>query len=186
MTHQELNLSDLPKLTWAHRQLVLADALVAFVKEDVAPDSIIQQAQEHAGGARWYPVDGGHRVLIPYDGGEFDTSRFVVERGAWDHEHCDVCSTNIPAPTTCHTTSPGLPRILLCQTCYELYVARKLLRPRNVLTTIATMVLAIICSTSLMRWLRLSGYLGFAVTSIVIIVCLCIPDISSRIRKHKT
>jgi hypothetical protein len=101
------------------------DALAAFVPDDRTPDPVITEMQERIGGSRWYPVQGGHRVLMPYDGGEYDSSRFTIEPGAWDHEHCGACGDKIPPMTLCYVTEPEQPYILLCAKCFGWHVASK-------------------------------------------------------------
>ncbi len=62
-------------------------------------------------------VDGGHRVLILYEGGDYDTNRFSLLRGGWDHEHCTRCSCRIEPMTLCWVTEDG-PYIVLCEECH--------------------------------------------------------------------
>jgi hypothetical protein len=78
--------------------------------------------QDRVGGSRWFPVQGGHRVLMPFDGGAYDANRFTFEAEAWDHEHCDVCSEQISAMVLCHVTEPGHPYVLLCTPCFQEHV----------------------------------------------------------------
>ena len=62
---------------------------------------------------------------MPYDGGEYDTTRFTIEPHAWDHEHCDACGERIPAMTLCYVTEPEQPYVLLCAHCFEQHVVPK-------------------------------------------------------------
>ena len=123
MTDEEL--SELTRYPWMPSRIPARDALSMFVPDASEPDPVIGQLQSQAGGSRWFPVEGGHRVLIPYEGGAYDSSRFTIESRAWDHEHCDVCQEHIPAMTLCHVTKPGQPYILLCASCYERHVTAK-------------------------------------------------------------
>ena len=123
MTDQEV--SELLKYPWMESRIPARDALSTFVSDAPAPDPVIAEIQERTGGSRWFPVQGGHRVLMPFDGGSYDSSRFTIESRAWDHEHCDVCGEQIPAMTLCHVTEPEQPYILLCATCYERHVASR-------------------------------------------------------------
>lgn len=97
MTDQEL--SELPKYQWMESRIPARDALSTFAPDAPEPDPVIAEMQSRAGGSRWYPIQGGHRVLIPFEGGAYDSSRFTIETRAWDHEHCDVCGEQIPAMT---------------------------------------------------------------------------------------
>ena len=81
------------------------------------PDPLIEEMQARLHQSRWYPVAGGHRVLMLHDGGEFDAKRFQVEAGAWDHEHCNVCEKQIAAMTLCYVTKEGWTYVLLCKSC---------------------------------------------------------------------
>jgi hypothetical protein len=99
-------------------------ALVMFAPDGTGPDPVIAETQRRMGGSRWYPVPGGHRVLIRYDGSAYDTDRFTVDPRAWDHEHCDACNKNIPAMTLCWVTRSGQ-YFLLCINCHDRYVVSR-------------------------------------------------------------
>jgi hypothetical protein len=75
--------------------------------------------------ARWYPEQGGHRVLVLYEGGAYDSATFHLEEESWDHEHCDVCGGQIAAMELCQVTSRG-PYIALCANCYRRHVLGKI------------------------------------------------------------
>ncbi len=120
MTDQEL--AELRKYPWMESRIPARDALSAFVPAANTQDPVIEQIQERSGASRWYPVDGGHRLLIPFDGEPYDSTRSTLEPDAWDHEHCDACGEHIEAMTLCHVTEPDQPYILLCATCYATYV----------------------------------------------------------------
>ena len=122
MTDQEV--AELPKYPWMESRIPARDALAAFVPgSPPVPDPIIVEMQNRVGGSRWFPVQGGSRVLMPFDGGAYDASRFTVEAGAWDHEHCDVCRERISAMALCHVTEPEQPYVLLCAACFQKHVA---------------------------------------------------------------
>jgi hypothetical protein len=118
-------LSDLLKYPWMRSCIPRIDALAAFVPDGSEHEAVIVETQDRIGQSRWYPVEGGHRVLMPYDGKEYDASRFTIEAGAWDHEHCKVCGDHIPAMTLCYVTDPGQLYILLCAKCYDRYMLLK-------------------------------------------------------------
>ena len=118
--------SELPKYPWMESRIPARDALSTFVPDGSESDPAVQEMQHRAGGSRWFPVPGGHRVVMLFDGGPYDATRFTVEAKAWDHAHCDSCNEHIPAMTLCHVTEPGQPYILLCASCYEQYVGSAL------------------------------------------------------------
>ena len=119
------NAPDLRKFKWMQTRIPIQDALVAFVAEGDEPNPVLLAKQKWVGFSRWFPVDGGHCVLIPYDGREYDECVFSIEPGGWDHEHCKVCREPIPAMTLCYNTEPGQPYILLCVDCYEQHAKPK-------------------------------------------------------------
>jgi hypothetical protein len=123
MTDEQL--SELPKFLWMELRIAILDALAAFVPDGSKPDPVITEMSERIGCSRWFPVEGGQRVLMPYEGGEYDSSRFTLEPDAWDHEHCGACGERIPPMTLCHVTQPEHPSILLCTPCFEKHVASK-------------------------------------------------------------
>src|SRR5437764_1771622 len=104
MTEQEL--SELSTYRWMPSRIPRRDALVTFVPDGPEPESVIAEMQSRLGQSAWYPVQGGHRVLMPHDGGAYEPARFTVEALAWDHERCSVCQEHIPAMTLCHVTKP--------------------------------------------------------------------------------
>src|SRR5437867_1686405 len=121
MTDQER--SELAKYPWMESRIPAIDALAAFVPDGSKPDAVVTEVEQRAGRSRWYPVPGGHRVLIPHEGGEYDSSLFSIETRAWEHEHCDACGERIPAMTLCYVTEPEQTYILLCAACFERHVA---------------------------------------------------------------
>jgi alpha-D-ribose 1-methylphosphonate 5-phosphate C-P lyase len=113
---QEDQLKELAGLTWMKSRIPALDALVAFMP-DGPRDQVID---DFSGGrsSRWYPEPGGHRVVILYETVEdYDATRFHVEKGAWDHEHCDLCGEHIPAMTLCWVTESGS-YMILCEACH--------------------------------------------------------------------
>jgi hypothetical protein len=100
------------------------DALATFVALGEGSEPAIQAALQRTGFSRWFPVEGGHRLLIPYDGGEYDSSRFSIESEAWDHETCHTCRAHIDAMQLCWVTESG-PYIILCEECHAEFAAMK-------------------------------------------------------------
>lgn len=95
------------------------DALAAFVPHGQEKESVIEAVTKLKGCSRWVPVGGGHKVLIPYEGQEYDHERFTVEKEAWDHEHCKACGANIKPMTLCWVTEPDYPFVILCASCHD-------------------------------------------------------------------
>jgi len=104
------------QLTYHASRIPALDALSAFVADGV-DDPVVEAASEHAGFARWYPVNGGHKVLIPHEGGPYDSARFTIEKGVWDHEHCKRCGQTIEPMTLCWVSRRG-PYVILCESCH--------------------------------------------------------------------
>jgi hypothetical protein len=123
MTDQER--AELARYPWMESRIPAIDAISAFVPDGAEPAPEVRDARRRAGRSRWYPVPGGHRVLIPHESEDYDSSVFSIEPLAWDHEHCDSCSEQIPAMTLCHVTEPGQSYILLCAACFGRHVAGK-------------------------------------------------------------
>jgi hypothetical protein len=110
----------LPSLNWMPSRIPIRDALVVFVAEGADPPPLPYESSE----SRWYPVQGGHRLAIPYDGQPLKESAFQLQEKLWDHTTCDRCVRHIPAMTLCYVTESGT-YIGLCFDCYETLVARK-------------------------------------------------------------
>lgn len=111
-------LDDLRRLRFMQSRIPALDALETFVPTGTLPDAEIAEQQNQTGQSRWYPVDGGHRLLILYEGGPYNADRFVLAKGAWDHEHCTRCSATIEPMTPCWVTEDG-PYHLLDEQCYQ-------------------------------------------------------------------
>jgi hypothetical protein len=101
------------------------DALATFVALGGESDPTVQAAMQVTGFSRWFPVEGGHRVLVPYEGGDYDSKRFSLESEAWDHETCHVCRCHIDAMQLCWVTASG-PYVLLCEGCHAEFAAMNL------------------------------------------------------------
>lgn len=112
------NLEQLRALKFMPSRIPALDALEVFVPDNSPDDPELTELRDRTGQSRWYPVEGGHRVLILYEGGRYDSSRFRLLRGAWDHEHCSRCGATIPTMTLCWVTEEG-PYVLLDESCYR-------------------------------------------------------------------
>jgi hypothetical protein len=113
----DLTSDDLRGMAFMQSRIPPLDGLTAFVPDDRPLDPAIQSAADAAGFSRWYPLEGGHRLVLLYEGGPYDATRFTVEPGAWDHEHCHLCYANIPSMTLCWVTRHD-PYVILCEKCY--------------------------------------------------------------------
>jgi hypothetical protein len=93
------------------------DALATFVPLGGESEPALEAAMQMTGFSRWFPIEGGHRVLFPYEGGEYDRGRFSIESFAWDHETCHVCRAHIEAMQLCWVTESGT-YVILCESCH--------------------------------------------------------------------
>src|SRR3954470_9693666 len=109
--------SKFKQLTYHSSRIPALDALSAFVTDE-DEDPAVEAAAKHAGFSRWYPKNGGHKVLIPYEGGPYDSARFSIEKAAWDHEHCKRCRETIEPMTLCCVSADG-PYVILCESCHQ-------------------------------------------------------------------
>jgi hypothetical protein len=112
------DLEDLRRLSFMPSRIPALDALEVFVPGGAERDEEIDALTARTGQSRWYPVAGGHRVLILYEGGAFDKERFSLSKGAWDHEHCSRCGDTIKPMTLCWVTRSGQ-QVLLDEKCYR-------------------------------------------------------------------
>jgi hypothetical protein len=127
----EEDTSQLSDYDWMQSRIPVLPALCAFTPDDGAagPEPIIEETLRRISSrARWYVVEGGLRLVMPYHGEPFDSSRFTIEPGGWDFDSCDVCQTYIAAMTLCWVTKNG-PYFILCVGCHERYVASKKPKP---------------------------------------------------------
>jgi len=124
MTDEEL--STLASFSWARKRLPPRDALSMFAPDPCEPDPVIMaEMQQRTGECRVFQVQGGCRILFPFDGGAYDASQFAIEPKAWDHERCDVCLEPIPAMTPCYWADGRSSRLLICTACHQRYVKPK-------------------------------------------------------------
>jgi hypothetical protein len=115
-TMTEFGISELARFAWMQSRIPALDALVRFVPDgarDAAVDALARSRR-----SRWYPVAGGTRVVVSMEGNpNYDATKWRIEKGAWGHEHCDLCRANIPAMTLCWVTKYD-PYVLLCEACH--------------------------------------------------------------------
>jgi hypothetical protein len=114
---------DFPARHWMPSRIPNRDALAArFAAGAAVPTERLPKTHEQ----RWYSEVGGGQILrVPYDGGPFDDTLFVVEKQAWDHTTCDGCTKVIPAMTLCYVTVQN-PYVGLCISCYKTHVVSKI------------------------------------------------------------
>jgi len=124
MTEEER--ASLPFYPWMESRIPALDAVVVFVPNSPEPDPEIARMVERRE-SRWYPVEGGHRVLIVSESDSYRPPGSSIESGAWDHEECESCDKRIPAMTLCYVTAPGQPYFRLCSECFDLNVSRSAL-----------------------------------------------------------
>lgn len=112
-------LQELRQFAYTEARIPRHDALEIFVPTGSENDTAFAEATNRP--SRWFPVSGGHRVLILHDGGPFDASRFTLVKAGWDHEHCKRCHATIEPMTRCWVTENS-PFIILCADCHRIVV----------------------------------------------------------------
>lgn len=112
-------LNELRARRFMRSRIPAQDALEAFVPTGEQPDAEMREVMGRTGFSRWYPVDGGHRLLTLYEGGAFDPVRFALVKGGWDHEHCSRCHGTIEPMALCWVTEDD-PYVLLDEQCFRL------------------------------------------------------------------
>ena len=95
-----------------------SDAQVALVPDGGALPPAVQAKLAERVPSRWYPVEGGHLVKWPWQGGPVPGAGFGVEVGRWNHEHCDACDRTIAVGGTVGLTVRGS-FYKLCPYCYR-------------------------------------------------------------------
>lgn len=112
----DYEIGELAAFEWMQSRIPAQDALVHFAADGPRDPAVDSFAMSHR--SRWYPLQGGTRVVVSMESEpEYDTSKWQVEKGAWDHEHCELCGGNVPAMTLCWVTKYH-PYALLCGACH--------------------------------------------------------------------
>ena len=112
----DYEIEKLAGLEWRQSRIPALDALVQFIPDGPRDATVDSFAASHR--SRWYPLPGGTRVVISMESEpEYDAATWKVEQGAWDHEHCDLCTEDIQAMTLCWVTTYD-PYVLLCDNCH--------------------------------------------------------------------
>ena len=95
------------------------DALVVFVPKGQKPPPEVQRVLDEAGPQRWFPVDGGNVVKCPSVVDTYDERLFKLEKGGWDHEHCDSCGRTINVGEPCWAAEEADEFFLICDVCHQ-------------------------------------------------------------------
>lgn len=112
----DYEISKLARFEWMQSRIPAQDALVRFIPDGPRDAAVDSFAMSHR--SRWYPLAGGTRAVVSMETQpQYDPTQWQIEKGAWDHEHCDSCGTNIPAMTLCWVTKFD-PYVLLCDACH--------------------------------------------------------------------
>lgn len=94
------------------------DALVVFIPKGQKPSKEVQRVLDEAGRRRYYMKDGGRIIKCPYVVESFDNKLFKIEKGGWEHEHCDTCNSIISAGDS-YWISDENEFYLICNNCYQ-------------------------------------------------------------------
>jgi hypothetical protein len=105
--------------SFKHATYTGMDALVAIVPKDRETPTKVKQTVDDAGEGRWFPFEGGWKVMCPYTDQSFDPDVFVVEKGGWTHEHCDGCQGTIGVGDSCWVAEAEEGCSVICDTCYN-------------------------------------------------------------------
>lgn len=95
------------------------DALVVFVPKGKSLPPEVKSVLDEAGPQRWFPVEGGNIVKCPHVVDTYDESIFKLEKGGWDHEHCDSCGHTINNGDYCWIAEKADDFFLICDACYR-------------------------------------------------------------------
>ena len=95
------------------------DAPVVFIPKDQEPSPEIKKVLDEAGPQRWFPKENGNIIKCPNVVNTFDESLFKLEKGGWDHEHCDACGNTINAGVTCWIAKKDDKLFIICERCYK-------------------------------------------------------------------
>lgn len=95
------------------------DALVAFIPKGQDTPSEVKQTVDDAGAGRWYPSEGGWKIVCPYTGQGFNPDLFTVEEGGWRHEHCYICESMIGVGDRCWVAETQEEDYLICGNCHQ-------------------------------------------------------------------
>src|SRR6266446_1868473 len=65
-----------------------------------------------------HPNEQGWVASFPYNGQPFNTNKYRLELGSWDHTHCFLCNKRIKTGDRWWAALPP-DEIDLCESCYE-------------------------------------------------------------------
>jgi hypothetical protein len=95
------------------------DALVAVIAKEQETSPQVKRTVDDAGEGRWYPVEGGWKVMCPYTGQSFDGDLFHIEKGGWNHVHCDGCQGSIDTGVSCWVAETEDDYFVICDNCHD-------------------------------------------------------------------
>jgi len=95
------------------------DALVVFIPKGREPSPEVKKVLDEAGPQRWFPKEGGNIVKCPHVVDTFDEGLFKIEKGGWDHEHCEACGATIDVGKSCWEAETDDEFFLICEGCYQ-------------------------------------------------------------------
>ena len=119
-------IEELRRLSFSESRVPRLDALEVFVPAGKEDDAEYAECVRRP--SRWFPLEGGHRVLMLHEGGDYDDRRFTFVKGGWDHEHGRPCERTIEPMIVCWVTATDGPFIVLCSDCYRQVQRRSLWR----------------------------------------------------------
>ena len=94
------------------------DALVVFIPKGQKPSKEVQRVLDEAGSQRHYMKDRGNIIKCPFVVESFDNTLFEIEKGGWEHEHCDICNSTISVGDS-YWISEENEVYLICNNCYR-------------------------------------------------------------------
>ncbi len=92
---------------------------MAVISKEHETSPEVKRTVDDAGEGRWYPVEGGWKVMCPYTGQSFDINLFHVEKGGWNHMHCDGCQGSIDAGASCWVAEVEDDFWVICDVCHD-------------------------------------------------------------------
>jgi hypothetical protein len=93
------------------------DALVIFIPKGQERSDEVQRVLDEAGSRREFPQDNGYIIRCPNVVDSFDKTLFEVEKGGWEHEHCDTCGRTIDVGDPYWISEDEV--YLICDSCYQ-------------------------------------------------------------------
>jgi hypothetical protein len=117
-THRD-SLQGLRAEMFRHTSYPGMDALVAVIPRGQETPAEVKQTVDDAGEGRWFPFEGGWKVMCPYTGQSFDHDLFHLEKGGWNHVHCNGCQGSISVGSSCWVAETEDDFLVICDNCYD-------------------------------------------------------------------